>query len=278
MGSLSVPLNEIAIFSIILLACCLPAAKFLAALIERKSSTFTIGGAAFLGLLLAPGLILALNATQDQVSAVRLPFLPTLGALAIAYAFGEGTGRLACISFGCCYGNPLTASSGWLKAIFRRCHFVFFGPTKKISYEAALEAVPVVPIQAITAVVFIVCGFTGLSLFFNGAMTAAFLLTACSTQLWRLVSETWRADYRGMGRWSVYQILALAGIAYSVALVLYSPAQEAVHPELLVGIGQVWTPGCIIGLQLLWLIVFWSTGKSRVTRARISLAVVRDRI
>ena len=30
-----------------------------------------------------------------------------LAALAIGYILGEGLGRLACLSFGCCYGKPL---------------------------------------------------------------------------------------------------------------------------------------------------------------------------
>lgn len=278
MGSLSVPLGEIAVFSVVLLACCLPASKFLAVLIERKSSTFTIGGAAFLGLVLAPGLIVTMNTVLESVSAVRLPFIPTLAALAVAYAFGEGTGRLACISFGCCYGKPISAVSGFLRTIFRRHHFTFSGPTKKVAYESALEAVPVIPVQAITAVFFVVFGFIGLSLFFNGSMAAAFLLTACPTQMWRAVSETLRADYRGLGRWSVYQMLALIGVAYSVGLVLSGPADDAIQPDLFAGIRQVWTPGTIISLQLLWLIVFWFTGRSRVTTASISLAVARDRI
>jgi hypothetical protein len=51
----------------------------------------------------------------------------------IAYAFGEGLGRLACISFGCCYGVALPEAHPLLRHMFDRWHFVFSGSMKKIS-------------------------------------------------------------------------------------------------------------------------------------------------
>ena len=43
----------------------------------------------------------------------------------------------------------------------------------------------------------------------------AFVITIAVTQLWRLYSETLRADYRGGGEVSVYQWMAVAGVVYA---------------------------------------------------------------
>jgi hypothetical protein len=37
-----------------------------------------------------------------------MPIVPALAAVMIAYTFGEALGRLACISFGCCYGVSIS--------------------------------------------------------------------------------------------------------------------------------------------------------------------------
>ena len=67
-----------------------------------------------------------------------MPMLETMGAIFIAYAFGEGIGRLACISFGCCYGKPLSECNPLIERIFQRWNFAFQGKTKKIAYASIL--------------------------------------------------------------------------------------------------------------------------------------------
>jgi len=64
-----------------------------------------------------------------------------LSAISISYAFGEGMGRLACISFGCCYGKPLSQSHPILRRVIENLSFTFHGKTKKIaSMRAAWTA------------------------------------------------------------------------------------------------------------------------------------------
>ena len=60
-------------------------------------NTFTVGGASFVGIILAPLIVWMFNVTLDK----SIPIVPFLAAVSIAYALGEGVGRLACISFGC---------------------------------------------------------------------------------------------------------------------------------------------------------------------------------
>ena len=107
MGAVGVPVLLATALTGGMLAVCVPASKLIAMAVEKKAHTFTVGGASFAGLLLLYPLILCLNKLVGGFFTVTLPFVPSLAALAVAYAFGEGIGRLACISFGCCYGKPL---------------------------------------------------------------------------------------------------------------------------------------------------------------------------
>ena len=136
------------------LAICMLASRLIARLVEKKRHTFSVGGASFAGILIAPWIIWLVNMTLGETLAFHLPVLETLAAIFIAYAFGEGTGRLACISFGCCYGKPISACHPLIKRIFRKWNFVFWGKTKKIAYAQQLEGQAVIPIQALTAVVY----------------------------------------------------------------------------------------------------------------------------
>ena len=129
---------------------CFSAATLLARLVEKKKYTFTIGGAFFTGLLAAPWLIEAMNRMAAAAGKPPIPLMPLLAAGAVAYAIGEGLGRLACISFGCCYGKTVSSLHPAFQRLFRRHNFVFHGKTKKIAYEAGLDRTEVVPIQAVT--------------------------------------------------------------------------------------------------------------------------------
>jgi hypothetical protein len=278
LGSVLVPPGGIALYAATLLAVTVPAAAVLARLIEHKAHTFTIGGASFVGLLLAPWVILLSNETVGKAAGFVIPLPAALAALSIAYAFGEGTGRLACISFGCCYGQPLAACSPFVARLFASHHFVFTGPTKKAAYERGLDSTPLVPVQAITAVVCVAAGLGGLELFLRGQMRAAFLVSVLATQLWRAASEVWRADDRGGGRLSVYQVMALTGAVYAAGLALLTGAWDNPRPNLAAGLATFWHPAPILALQGLGFGLFLYTGRSKVTGSSISLHLRKEEV
>jgi len=276
LGALSLPLFDTLVAAAAILAAVIPASSLVARIVEKKAYTFTVGGASFVGVVLAPWVLAAINALSPGDS--TLPIVPTLAAFAIAYAFGEGTGRLACISFGCCYGKPLRSCRPWVQRLFRHKHFVFVGHTKKIAYAGKLHGEKVVPIQALTCVLYVAAGLTGTLLFLTAHYAAALLLTMAVTQVWRIVSETLRADYRGGKEISVYQVLALLSLLYAVGIVWLVPAPALPLPDILLGFAALWQPWAILFVQMLWLVTFVYAGRSMVTGARLSLYVCEDRI
>lgn len=278
-GAVGVPRLLTALLVILLLGATVPASKFIAFLVEKKRAVFSVGGAAFVGIVLAPWAVLAVNATlAPWLDAPAIPLWPALAAMGIAYAFGEGLGRLACISFGCCYGMPLAGTHPWLARLFDRACFVFRGETKKIAYAGKLAGEKVVPIQAITALLYTATGLAGMLLFLHGNYAVALLLTLSVTQLWRAVSETLRADWRGAGMISVYQILALLALSYVLALLAWLPTPAASAADLLHGLEALWHPGMILFLLALWATMFLFYGRSEVTGSRVALYICPDRI
>ena len=199
MASVHVPLRVALAAVGLVLACCLPAAKLVARAVEGKQHTFSVAGAAFIGVLIAPLVVLLLT-RLGGADGVVLPIGPTIAAMTIAYVFGEGLGRLACISFGCCYGKPVTEAGRLARRWFDRFHFAFWGETKKIAYASGLEGIKVVPIQAMTSALYVLIGLVGVSLFLASWFRAAFVLLIVLSQVWRIYSETMRADYRGTRR------------------------------------------------------------------------------
>jgi len=274
LGAAQIPLMGVMLLTSSLLAICVPASRLLARIIEGKAHTFTVGGAVFIGIFAAPWLIMLINHWTDY----QLPMLTTLAGISIAYAFGEGFGRLACISFGCCYGKPVSQSPAMLKKLFSHWHFAFHGKTRKICYASNLEGEPVVPVQALTAICYISTGLIGIELFLHGYVPAAFSLVLLVTQLWRVFSEFLRADFRGNMRFSVYQMMGLAAIPYALSWsYLFSPS-VAVSTDLSLGLSLLWQPGVLLFLQLVWLVLFVYTGRSTVTGASLSFHIHRDRI
>ena len=159
-GAVGVTRAETVMMVVMVLGVCIPASKFVALLVEKKSAVLTIGGAAFVGILLAPWAILLTNATIGEYLGTRIPPVPTLAAMSFGYAFGEGLGRLACISFGCCYGKPLPQSPALLQRLFRVRHIVFHGPLKKIAYAGNMAGEKVIPIR-VTALLYTAVGLAG---------------------------------------------------------------------------------------------------------------------
>jgi hypothetical protein len=270
-AAVGVPLAGTAALLAALLAVCMPAAKVIARIVERRRGTLTVGGAAFVGMVLAPFVVLGFNATAGRALGFAVPVLPGIAVLSIAYAFGEGFGRVACISFGCCYGMPLAGAPRWVRALVGRRAFVFHGATKKVAYASGLEGQPVVPVQAVTAVLYTAVALAASWLFLRGQFATSMLLAAVTTQGWRAFSETLRADYRGAGKVSVYQVMAGLGAAYAVgaAVVLHHASAAGVvpAPQLGAGLAALWSPAAILVLQSLWVVSFLFSGVSTVTGA-----------
>ena len=141
-------------------------------------------------------------------------------------------------SFACCYGKPCSECSGLARKLVGARAFVFSGKTKKIAYESGFDGVPVVPVQAMTAVVNTSVGLVGMLLFLNSYYSAALILSLVVSQLWRLWSETLRADYRGEGRISAYQIMALLSILFVMGLAYILPVEAGSQPGLATRFGR----------------------------------------
>ncbi len=260
-----------------ILSCCIPAARLIAMVVEKKRHTFTIGGASFLGILIAPWVVMGVESLlADQGS--FLPIIPVLAAMSIAYTLGEGLGRLGCISFGCCYGKPLKDCHPLLQKFFARKNFIFHGATKKVAYEGRLLGERLIPIQAVTCVVYTGGALAGAFLFLFGCFTEALLLTVILTQLWRIFSETLRADFRGFGRISAYQKMGMISTLYMLVVTFCIPAPHYIEPEIVNGLDKLWNPALILTLQLVWAVSFLVFGRSTVTTASVSFDLVRKHI
>ncbi len=277
-GSLRIPLWGALSVVLPVLFICMWAARFIARWVEKKHHTFSVGAASFVGIVIAPWIILLMNMTLGKWQTFHIPMTETMAAMMVAYAFGEGIGRLACISFGCCYGKPLTDCNPFLKKIFRRWNFVFWGKAKKIAYAQQLEGQAVVPIQALTAVLYTGIGLASFYLFFKGFAMAALIVTLLITQSWRFASEFLRADYRGHGRISAYQIMTLLAMGYTILIALLNTEPYRAVPNLMAGLLSLWHPGLIIFVTVLWVASFIYTGKSSVTCSSIDIQIIEKNI
>lgn len=278
MGAVRVPISGILVMVATLLVFCVPASRLVAWLVEKKAHTFTVGGAVFVGMLIAPWVVVATNRSAGAFLGFHVPVMAALAAISIAYAFGEGLGRLACISFGCCYGKPLSACHPFLQRVFRRYSVIFTGKTKKIAYAGGMDGVKVLPVQALTYVIYVGTGLFATMLFLKTHFTAAFLAATTVTQGWRILSELLRNDYRGAGKISAYQVMGCIAIVYAWGVALVFKGTPVPVMDFMAGIGSLWNPLVIITLQLLWFTIFLYTGRSMVTGATISFHVHQDRI
>jgi len=277
-GASGVPVGYGWLLLILLFIVLLPSARWIAVLVEGKRHTFTIGGSVFAGIVLSPVLILGLNVVLVRLTGFSYPLVHTLAALAVAYTLGESLGRLACVSFGCCYGKPLTETTPLVRRLFENHAFVYTGHTRKACYASNLHGVKTVPIQAVTSVIYALSGLTGLALTLYGHPLVALLETLVITQVWRGLSEFFRADDRGGGTLSTYQIM---GFSVALALVLagpFLPAGAALRPDIAQGLRGLWSPMSLLLLQGLWLMTFLFMGRSTVTFARMSFHVDEGRI
>jgi len=257
---------------------CVPASRWIARLVEKKQHTFTIGGAFFCGLAATPVLILLVNGGCLLAGVPLLNVQVVLAALGIGYILGEGLGRLACLSFGCCYGKPLDRCGRLTARLFDRLAVVFTGPTKKAVYEGGLAGVKLVPIQGITCVLYTATGLIASHLFLQGSYRSAFLLSLLVSQVWRVLSEMLRADFRGFAAITAYQKMGLAAVVYGSLLCLLLPDPALPRPDIGAGLRLLLDPLLVLGLKALWFILFLHFGRSMVTGATLSFEVHRNRI
>jgi hypothetical protein len=276
MASIHASMSAAVIAVGVVLAVCLPASRLVARVVEKKRHTSTVAGAVFVGLLVAPLVVAAINALAGPDA--KTPIGATIAAMTVAYIMGEGLGRLACISFGCCYGKPITQVGHSARRLFEKFHFAFSGPTKKIAYASGLEGIKVVPIQALTSTLYVAVGLIGMFLFLQSFYRTAYVVTIIASQAWRVYSETLRADYRGDSKISVYQKMAVGVMIYAVAILAMFPGSPDLKADLTAGLTALWDPLVILVLQSIWVVIFLCTGWSMVTGSVLSFHVHRDRI
>ena len=279
LGAVGVPFAASVFVIVALLLICVPAASLVAQIVEKKPATLTVGGAVFIGSILAPFLIVLINLFSRWLLGFVLPLPQTLAACATAFLFGEGLGRLACISYGCCYGKPVDEYRGMTRRIFEKTALVFHGSTKKIAYAAGLEGRKIVPVQPITMAAYIIAGMSALLLYASGHALAAYVIASVFASFWRVFSEIFRADFRGTGRISVYQIMSGISAVYSmgVALYLYDGA-TSIRCFLLSGVSSLWSPEPLVVLLAIWLIMVMFAGISTTTYSRVEFSLHEDRL
>jgi hypothetical protein len=277
LGAMYVSIPGTLLIILVILSLSIPAARLVAMTVEKKRHTFTIGGASCIGILIAPWVVQAVHMLLVDGGSF-LPLIPVLAALSIAYSLGEGLGRLGCISFGCCYGKPVKDCHWLLQRLFARKNFIFLGATKKASFEGRLGGERLIPIQAITCVICTCAALIGSLLFLDGRFTEALLLTIIVTQVWRILSETLRADFRGFGKISEYQKMSVLNVLYVVLVTLLIPGPHYIDPNVMIGLKGLWNPIIFLTLQILWLVFFLIFGRSTVTTSIVSFDLIRKNI
>ena len=203
--------------------------------------------------------------------------MAVMSALMVGYALGEGIGRLACISFGCCYGRPMDRMPPVVQRYFSWATLTYSGNTKKIAYAHHLDGKKIFAIPAVTAVLYTAGALAGTLLVLEGKYAPAYFLCLLVTQGWRFLSEFLRADFRGDRRISVYQIMSLMTVPYALLILFLFPS-SGTGADIGAGLQACWNPAVILFLQVLWIIMFLRTGRSGVTGSALSFHVHRDRI
>jgi hypothetical protein len=276
----SVGLATVTAFALafLILLICVPASRLVAAAVERKRNTFTIAGAAFVATIVLPLLLLVAHPLASRFFHRDIPILPTLASTVIAYVLAESIGRLACLSFGCCYGMPVIDANPRLARLFQKHNLIVRGSTKKAAYASGLAGEPLIPVQAITSVLFATSGVVGIGLYLAHQFRLAALIPALVSWVWRACSESLRADHRGTSYISAYQVMAIISAVYLIIFLLLVPSSDAVVPSLVAAFSQLFSAPVVLLLQFIWVGLFLYYGRSRVTESTLSFRVVADRI
>jgi hypothetical protein len=141
-----------------------------------------------------------------------------------------------------------------------------------------LDQEPVIPIQAITSVIYVGSALLGTHFYLSGKFGLGFLITLLISQVWRSASEFLRADYRGEKRISIYQWMSLFSAGYGLFIFFCFREPQGPLPDILSGLAVLGSPVVFIFLQLFGLILFSFTGRSKVTGSTISIQVLKERI
>ena len=276
-GAAGINFGVMVLTTSVLLIICVPSAQFIAQWVEKKPYTFSVGAASFVGIVLGPWLVWAMKIILTKMMAITFDPMAVIAAAMVGYTLGEGMGRLACISFGCCYGKPIEQMPQMVRRYFAWASFTFTGSTKKINYTHQLEGKKIFAIQAITAVIYTTTALIGTGLFLFNHYRWTYFFCLSVTQLWRFCSEFFRSDYRGKQRISVYQIMSLLTIPYTLLILPLFPAAQST-PNVITGLHLLWNPAAILFLQFLWIAIFLFVGRSQVTGAALSFHVYQHRI
>jgi len=265
--SVGVTFFEIALIMVIIFLICIPASKIIAYIIEKNKTGFTVGGAVFIGVLVSPLAIYLGLFLSSNKSNFTLLFLPIISAMAIGYIFGEGVGRIGCLSFGCCYGKSVDElKSRILKKFFSRFYTIYTGRLKKAQYASNLCNKKTVPVQSIGIILYNFTGLIGVYLFLKGNFYGALIVTVFVSQIYRFFSEFLRDDYRGEGKISPYQKMALLNV---IVVLIYSVIfkNNGYSPliDLNYALQKIFEIKTIIFFILIFAITFIYTGVSTAT-------------
>ena len=263
---------------LLILLVCVPASRLIAGIVERKRNTFTVAGAAFVATLLLPWLVLAMQFVIATAIHRSFAIMPVFAAAAIGYVLGESIGRLACLSFGCCYGMPLRDANPSVARLFRKHNLVIQGSTKKAAYASGLAGEPLIPVQAISSTVFAMAGLSGLAFFLAQQPRTAAMIAILTSWCWRACSEWLRADHRGHSRISTYQVMAAFSAVYLGAFILLAPDISAPVPNLSAALAHMTSAPILLALEILWIGLFLYYGRSRVTASKVSFHVLANQI
>lgn len=277
-GSVQQPLWPTLCFIVALLLICIPASRLVARWVEGGQVNFTVGGAVFTGALLLPVAVQIAGGVADLLEATGFNAAALIASASLAYVLGEAIGRLGCLSFGCCYGRPISEIGPLQRALYGTTATTYRGQLKKISYAGNLENTPVVPVQSIASVVLFALFVVGAWLFWRQSFVASALVSVWGSQLWRLYSETLRADYRGGGSISAYQWMAVATCAIASVTIAATTGDPVQAPRFIHGWHAVSQIEVFIAIQALALGIVWFMGRSQVTGAQINLRLFRDRL
>jgi hypothetical protein len=276
-GAAAVDVRLFAVVMVMLLGICLPASRVIARWVEKKNNTFSVGAASFLGIVLGPWLVFVMETIARRTLGIGFDAMAVMASLMVGYALGEGIGRLACISFGCCYGRPIDQMPHFVQRYLSWATFTYTGCTKKIAYAHHLEGQRVFAIQAVTSVLYTTSALAGTLMVLNGDHAWAYFVCLFVTQGWRFLSEFLRSDYRGDRRISVYQIMSLLTIPYGLMLPFVFPVSGHAA-DLQAGLQLLWNPAVILFLQAAGVMMFLRTGRSQVTGSGVSFFVNEDQI
>jgi hypothetical protein len=267
-GAANQPIAAVAIFSMLLLLVGIPASKWVALWVEGVPG-HTIGGALFAVVL---SVLPALSLTNMVCGVIGMPRAEPgvlLASAAIAYVLGEAIGRLACLSFGCCYGRSIDSATPLQRALYSSTATIYRGRFKKIAYASGLDGHPVIAVQSVACAALFGVFIISVWFFWKGHITLSLIIALGLAQLWRAYSETLRADYRGREGFTVYQGMALVGVGLTLLYAWIHDAPVSVMPTFVRGLEVVTRIEVILCTQALAIAILALMGRSYVTSSRL---------